>query len=434
MKKVLIETYGCTLNRADSDMMGTIIEDNGFEVKHGRLGKESECDYVVVNTCTVKKPTEQKIIERLRLMNGMGKRLIVTGCMASANADIIKSVAPGASIVTTGNVAHIHDAINNIENGRDGSFASHGRGDKPLGGTTVDGAISRIPVSEGCLSNCTFCETKFARGPLNSFSEALIVKAVEMNVGNGAKEIELTSQDMGAYGLDRKTNIAGLLGRITDIEGDFKVRVGMLNPEHLGKYIDMLIDAYKSDKVYKFIHLPVQSGSNKVLRDMKRNYTIEEFDAHVAEIRSRIKDISIATDMIVGYPTEAEADHQRSLEFIQRTRPSVTNVSKFSMRHHAPASRLRQLGNMAIKRRTMEMMRTARAVQYSDMQMLAGKIEKVLITEANSKSLVGRDDSYRNVAVSYGEGLKIGDAAEVRVTGNSSVCLFGTALLSRAYN
>ncbi len=422
MAKVLIETYGCTLNQADSEIMESVLSRDGHDVVMGRYDDSVTYDYVIVNTCTVKNPTEQKILDRLTGMNKLGSRLIVTGCMASANSDKISSRVHNPSIVTTANVHRIADAVNDIATGKRAVYDSYARTDKAFYLNPTDSVIAKIPVSEGCLSSCSFCETKFARGPLNSFSENLILKAIETAVRNGAREIELTSQDMGAYGLDRKTNIAELVSAALDIEGSFKIRIGMLNPEHLPRYIDRLIDVYRSANVYKFIHLPVQSGSNKVLQDMNRGYSAEEFRLMTKELRRRVDDISIATDMIVGFPTETEDDFAESMRLISETGLSRINISKFGARPHAKASRMKQLRNEVIKDRSTRMYRLARQVETEALTKVLGKRRRVLLTEIKGASMLARDDSYREIAVS-GSDLKLGESMDVDIYDNTSVCL-----------
>ena len=425
MAKVVIETYGCTLNQADSRIMGRILKENGYEVEYGKY--EGNADYLIVNTCTVKSPTENKIIYRLRKLKGLGKKLIVAGCLASADTQKVINIVPDASIITTSNVNKIADVLKFIESGKNVVIDSYNRIDKLQYGLENSSVIARIPISEGCLSNCSFCETKFARGPLNSFSEELILRAVKNALEQGSKEIELTSQDIGAYGADRKTNIAELLKKVVEVEGSFKVRVGMLNPEHLHKYFDELLEAYKSEKVYKFFHLPVQSGSNKILRDMNRRYTVEDFASYVSEIRKKLN-ASIATDIIVGYPTESEDDFEKSVELIKEIRPEVVNISKFGARPHAPASRLKQLSGKTIKERSIILSRIAREIEFNERNKHIGERRKVLITEKNRKSYTGRDNAYNEIAV-LGQ-VNLGESVEVEITGNSAACFVGVPLKS----
>ncbi len=427
MSKILIETYGCTLNQADSGIMKTLLTLQGHEVTEGKYdSRKQDYDCVIVNTCTVKTPTEQKILHRLKEAKEKGNKLIVTGCMASANKDIIFKTVPNASLLSTSNVSSIAYAVSEIEKGRQVILDKYNSTDKMLfyGMGGAAGTIAKIPISEGCLSSCSFCETKYARGPLNSFSEELIIKAVQTCVNRGAKEIELTSQDTGAYGRDKKTNIAELVSKISGIEGDFKVRIGMLNPEHLNKYFDQLLDTYKSEKIYKFIHLPVQSGSNRVLRDMKRNYTIEEFEGYVKEIKEKVKGIGIETDVIVGYPTESSEDFEQSNDMLERIKPMVTNISKFGSRPHAVASKLKQIGNLEMKKRSTEMARKVRAMQKTEREKLIGSVQKALITENNGTSLLGRNAGYMAIAVN-GSHAKIGSYIDVKITGATSACVIG---------
>ncbi|MDE1860559.1 MAG: tRNA (N(6)-L-threonylcarbamoyladenosine(37)-C(2))-methylthiotransferase [Candidatus Micrarchaeota archaeon] len=429
MPKVRIETYGCTLNQADSDMMERFLGKEGIEAAQTAHLDSRESDFVILNTCTVKNTTEQKTLSRLRKLAKTGTKIIVTGCMASANADLIREAAPLAGIVTTSNIANIGNAVREMELGGVPVYKRYNPIDKAGFYAPQSGAIARIPISEGCLSSCSFCETKFARGPLRSFASENILKAIEMSVGHGAREIELTSQDVGAYGLDRKTDISELLLAAAEIEGDFRIRIGMLNPEHIRGYLDGLIASFRSRKLYRFLHLPVQSGSDRVLASMKRNYTVGEFDAYVRELREKVEGIGIATDIIAGYPTETEEDFGRSLELVRNTRPAVTNMSRFGLRPHAAASRLRQLDSRTIKRRIADLSRTARQVQKEDLSMLVGVKERVLITERNERSLIGRDDSYRTIAINgHSAGVGIGDFIEVETYGNTSVCLFANAI------
>ena len=431
MPKVLIETYGCTLNQADSDIMEDRLRQSNVEVERGTYNpsNSSEYDFVIVNTCTVKKATEQRISDRLGKMRGLGKRLVVTGCMASANPDIIEKVVEEASILSTNNISRISEALREIGNGNRIVYNEARRDDKANYIPLSKSVIARIPVSEGCLSSCSFCETKFARGPLNSFSEELILRAIEMNVRNGAKEIELTSQDMGAYGADKKTNIARLLLKASEIEGEFMLRVGMLNPEHLPKYFDELVDAYKSDKIYKFVHLPVQSGSNIVLEKMGRHYEIEEFVGYVHELRQKVPDISVETDIIVGYPTETEENFKETVEMVKSLKPTVTNISKFGARPHAESSKMRQLRGSIIKERSLRLSKIVKLMQHEEFSKPDGEKLRVLLTEKNDRSLTGRDRSYRAIAVNGIPYERIGSYVDVRIIGNSYACLIGSRVL-----
>ena len=173
---VHIKTYGCTLNQADSELMAGLLTDSGVS-----LASENRSEVVVVNTCTVKTPTQQKILHKIKELESKGKNVVVTGCLASANQALIEKYAPKASIVTTSNIGSITRAVQETILGKKVVINSYSRQDKLALFNGNDSVIAKVPISEGCLSSCSFCETKSARGPLNSFSEDLIVNAVAMS-------------------------------------------------------------------------------------------------------------------------------------------------------------------------------------------------------------------------------------------------------------
>ncbi len=413
--RVSIKTFGCTLNQSDSELMSGLLGNSGIGVSD-----DGHADVTIVNTCTVKKVTEQKILYLLSKLEAQGKHIVVTGCMASANKDKIMKAAPHASIVGTSSIHRIVEAVKSASAEERILLGGHEKTDKLAFFNPSKNVIAKVPVSEGCLSDCSFCETKFARGPLNSFSEGLILKAIELSVRQGAKEIQLTSQDMGAYGLERGTNIAELMHKIAMMDGDFKVRIGMLNPEHLHRYIDDLIDALKCRKFYRFLHLPVQSGSDSVLESMCRHYSSDEFMGYVTAIKKAIPDITLSTDVIVGYPGESDEDFQQTKGLIGAMRPGITNISKFAARPHARASRLEQLDSSVLNSRSTDLYRFTRVIQHSDNSSLIGNSIRILLTEKSDISINGRSDTYKEVMVKDGaEGFRIGSSLVARVYGAS---------------
>ncbi|MCL4372193.1 tRNA (N(6)-L-threonylcarbamoyladenosine(37)-C(2))-methylthiotransferase [Candidatus Marsarchaeota archaeon] len=422
--KVYIETYGCTLNQADSGIISSAMSSNGVEL----CNEESDADVVLLNTCTVKGATQNRIVYRLKELERSGKRMIVTGCMAGANSDIIERYAPSASIATIHNVESMPRIAHEAFSGN--RILALGTGpDSRLDFYAHDGSvIAKVPLSDGCLSSCSFCETKFARGSLHSFDEDMILQAVAYSVRNGAREVDLTAQDTGAYGIDRGTNIARLAERLGSIDGSFKARIGMLNPEHLHRYMDELIDALKSEKLYKFLHLPLQSGSDSVLKAMRRGYTVDAFMGYVKELRKKINGITIETDIIVGYPTETEDDFDMTVSALKDFRPYVTNISKFTKRPHASASQMKQLAPETINERSAELSRLVRSMQAEDRNASIGEIADVLLTEKGPSSLNGRDGSYRQVVMQNGNAgakNKIGDTVAVQIYAATSNALYG---------
>lgn len=381
-------------------------------------------DVVVINTCTVKSATEQKTLYLIDNLARKGKKLVLTGCMAGANRRTLEKHAPEASIVSPSNIGSICDAVESAYSKKKIVMDSYKKTDKLDGFAAQNSIIARIPVSEGCENFCSFCETKFARGPLNSFSEELILKAIERSIVGGAREIQLTSQDMGAYGMDRGTNTARLMERVAEIKGDFKVRVGMLNPDHLWRYIDELIEALQSEKFYKFLHLPIQSGSDPVIRHMGRRCTEQMFESYVKELRKKIRGVSIETDLIVGYPTETDDDFKSTLDFVERVKPDMTNISRFGTREHARASMLKQLKTDVVNERSKALSRKVREVQNGINSELVGSSVDALITEQTSHSTNGRTGSYKQTVLQNACGIGMGDSIRLSVYAASANALY----------
>ena len=355
--RVFIETYGCTFNQSDSDAIAGILALEGFTL----VKCEEDADVILLNTCTVKGATEQKILYKLKRLVGARKRIVVAGCLPEANSNLVKKYAPAAPLLGTNALSHAPEAVQAAFEGRHVEFLG-GKGERLSLPRFHAGAIARIPIADGCLGACTYCQTKLARGNLHSYPIECVVHEVQRCVELGCKEILLTAQDTGAYGLDIKTNLVELLQAVIEIPGDFKVRVGMMNPEHALRMLPGLLSVYESEKIRKFLHIPVQSGSDKVLRDMRRKYAVKDFLKIVKAFRRRFPSIRIATDIIVGYPTETEEDFKKTLNLLEKARFNVVNLSKFTPRPFTQAARLRQLPNQEVKRRSREAAEACRKI------------------------------------------------------------------------
>jgi MiaB-like tRNA modifying enzyme len=428
MKEIFIKTYGCTLNQADSDAIKGILENAGFSVR--TVDNLSEIynpnPTIIINTCTVKRATRQKILYELQKLNGKAN-LIVSGCLASADPSSINKYAPKASIVTAPNISRINEAVDYAEHGIKANFDDYKKIDRLSFFSPQASAIARIPLGDGCLSNCSFCETKRARGPLNSFSPELVIEAIKLSIARGAREIELTSQDTGAYGADIKTDIIKLLEKVDKIDGNFKVRLGMMNPEFIKHFGSRLCELLQRDHFYRFVHLPVQSGSDNVLKDMRRQYTAEEAMHAIEMLRSHVNGISIETDIIVGFPTESDSNFIETLSFIKDAKPEITNISKFSPMPHTDASKLPQLPYYVVNKRSVELSRLVRSQQLEKNKKFIGSDVDIIITESNSISYNGRTGSYNEVVVKKGNGMQIeiGSNKVVHISSATANALYG---------
>jgi len=409
--KFYIETFGCTANVGDEMKMRAILMKNGHEIVELR-----EAEFVIVNTCTVTKRTELNVIKRLKELKEQDKELIVAGCMAAAQPELVKSIlGDDVKMITP-------SAICNEEQVLD-----------------FDGVIAVIQIAMGCVGRCSYCIVKQARGELRSYEPEKICESVKSVVERGAREIRITSQDCSAYGWDSfGMKLPGLLELITAVKGDFRIRVGMMNPFTIHYILDELLDAFESDKVFKFFHVPVQSGSDKVLIDMKRNYKPTDFVEIVKKIRQRFGYSTICTDFIIGFPTETVDAFSASLKILNLVRPEKVNITRFSPRPGTEASKLKDLLEREKKRRSRIISSLCHEITLTKNTGVVGKSIPVLITEKGKckgkgtgkgenrdVGLIGRDPSYRMVAVNSGLDIQLGEIYLARITEAKSTYLVG---------
>jgi MiaB-like tRNA modifying enzyme len=281
-------------------------------------------------------------------------------------------------------------------------------------------------VAQGCLGNCTYCLTKKARGDLDSFDASSIIDRAKFLIENGAREIYITAQDSGCYGFEKGTNIAELLKEVVAIKGDFMVRVGMMNPDSLESILDEAVSAWRSPKVYKFLHLPVQSGSEKVLKAMGRAYSLSSFKSEVNAFRKVHGRMALATDIITGFPGETEEDHQASIELIKQVRPSIVNVTRFSPRQGTPAAQAKgQVPSRIAKDRSREMTILRFQISKEYYAGFEGEKQKVLITEkGKGDTVISRTKEYAPLVLPA-KGLALGRWVEAEVVGHATTHLLG---------
>ncbi len=420
--KIFIETYGCSANVNDSEIMAGLLNKAGHKID----STAEEADAIIINTCTVKGPTEEKIRRRIRdLSRGSSKRIVIAGCMSEAQTGSVRELFPAAAVVGTHKISEIVDAI-------------EGRTNLAVGGSGVDKAslpklssnkaVSIIQVNEGCLGACTFCITKLARGSTFSYPIGTIRNSVEESVKAGCREVWLTSQDTGTYGLDRRTSLPELLQNVCSVNGDFLVRVGMMNPTLANHLLQPLIGAFKDDKVFKFLHIPLQSGSNQVLAAMKRGYTVETFRKIVAEFRKHLPKITIATDIICGFPTETEDDFNETMAVVEELKPDVVNVSRFWPRPGTAAAGMKRLPDNVVMGRSKKLHALAKEIALERNKQWLGWKGRAVVSEAGKVpgTFVARNFAYKPIVFSGGADL-LGKAIDVELTGAEVTCLKGRA-------
>jgi MiaB-like tRNA modifying enzyme len=417
MARYHIETYGCTSNRGETQQIEQALREGGH---HPADGPES-ADVAILNTCTVLEKTERNMLARAKELDAETPAdLVITGCMALAQGEDFHEASIDAEVL------HWDDVPQHVLNGECPTVT-------PDTETVLNGVVGILPIARGCMSDCSYCITKQATGRIDSPSVEANVEKARALVHAGAKELRITGQDTGVYGWDTNQGtslLPELLDRIcTEIDGEFRVRVGMANPKGLHGVREELAAVFaEHDELYNFIHAPVQSGSDDVLADMRRQHDVGEYLDVVEAFDDALDYWTLSTDFIVGFPTEEPEDHEQSMELLRETRPEKINVTRFSKRPGTDAADMKGLGGQTKKDRSKAMSELKMDLTGQAYEAMVGRESSVLFVEdGTDASLVGYDEAYRQVVVADAEdrGLEVGDVVEVEITSHNTVYAFG---------
>ncbi|MGC9345353.1 MAG: tRNA (N(6)-L-threonylcarbamoyladenosine(37)-C(2))-methylthiotransferase [Candidatus Bathyarchaeales archaeon] len=426
--QVFIKSFGCSTNLADGEVLAGCLADAGYKL----VETVEAADTVIYNTCAVKGPTENRIIEVLKRIP-VGKKLVVAGCLPLINFERLCKEVRFDGVVGPAAGDKIVDVVRRVLNGERVVALEGAVNAKPsleLPRLRLNSVIGIIPVNYGCLGSCAYCCVVFARGRLRSYSIQEIVERVKKDVASGVREFWITSQDTACYGRDIGTNLAELLKALCDIEGDFRIRVGMMTPNLAKNILEDLIQAFQSEKIFKFIHLPVQSGDDQVLKRMRRFYSIEDFKSIVNVFRASFPEITIATDVICGFPGETEEAFEKTLRLIEEVKPDIVNVSKFFARPRTVAAEMREdsVPFPEIKHRSGLAAKLAKKVAFERNQRWVGWTGEVFVDEAGKVpgSWVGRNFAYKPVVLrNAGSNDLIGKTLHVKVVNAFTTYLEG---------
>ncbi|WP_373190004.1 tRNA (N(6)-L-threonylcarbamoyladenosine(37)-C(2))-methylthiotransferase [Halolamina sp.] len=414
MARYHIETYGCTSNRGESRQIESALRDAG----HYRVDGPKAADVAILNSCTVVEKTGRNMLRRAEELAEETADLIVTGCMALAQGQEFDEAGLDAQVLHWDEVP---EAVTN------GECPTPGPGVEPV----LDGVIGILPIARGCMSNCSYCITKQATGRIDSPSIEENVEKARALVHAGAKELRVTGQDTGVYGWDDgERDLPELLDRICNIEGEFRVRLGMANPGGIHGIREELADVFaRNEKLYTFIHAPVQSGSNEVLEEMRRQHRVDKFLEIIETFDTKLDHWTLSTDFIVGFPTETDADHEQSMALFRETRPEKVNITRFSKRPGTDAAEMKGLGGQTKKDRSKAMSELKHEIVAEAYEELIGTTREVLVVEEGTgDSVKCRDSAYRQLIVQNAteHDLEPGEFAEVEVTSHQTVYGFAT--------
>lgn len=423
MKTVFIETKGCMHNRANSESTCSFLEQAGFEVfgisKESSTEKNLElADIIIFNTCTVKNPTEDAFFSRLKNVRETypNKIIIVTGCIPQASPD-----DPRLKNVACLGIDQQHNIAQFIQKTQNNS-CKHS-----LQRTTTyhractltqetHPSIHILPILNGCLGNCAYCKTKHARGQLKSRQQEDILQEVDKALQKNKSELWLVSEDNGAWGKDFHTNqtfpqLIELIAQRCEQDQKEKqkqhpcmIRIGMCNPQYVKEYLPELITLFQKHAcLFKFLHIPLQAGSNSVLKTMNRKYSVQDVLFCCEKLRKEFSDFSISTDIICGFPTESDFDWSQTIAALEQMKCNAINISKFYPRKGTPATKLQLITTDIVKSRSRELTSWFANQNYN--KNYEGKVVPMLVSEIKNNSIqntiqaIGRTTNYRQVII-----------------------------------
>ncbi|KAI9024693.1 hypothetical protein DFJ74DRAFT_52129 [Hyaloraphidium curvatum] len=431
---IYVKTYGCSHNRSDSEVMAGLLSREGYDVVLDDDEGREDSDLWLINSCSVKNPSELAFVKEIERAKESGKRVVLAGCVSQHSPrdprwnglsvvgvqQIDRVVEVVEETLKGGSVQLVRERTEDVVESQpsDAELADHGQieatsksGKRKAGGAPLDlpkirrnPLIEVVPINTGCLNSCTYCKTKFARGNLGSYEPRAILDRIEQVIGEGVVEIWLTSEDTGAYGLDIGTNIAELLESITGIldhHPHVRLRVGMTNPPYIVDHLERISAVLNHPGVFAFLHIPVQSGSDSILERMKRLYSAAEFCRVCDSLLGSVPGITIATDVICGFPGETEEDHRETVELVRRYSFPILHISQFYPRPGTPAARMVPVVPQSVKKdRTREITQVFEA--FRPYEALVGHtIRAVLVTDRahDGVKLIGHDKSYTQILV-----------------------------------
>jgi len=420
--KIYVKTFGCSFNQADTQIMKGILNEHGFNI----VDNQERADVIIINTCYVKTPTQERVTHVIKHLQKKfpNKKLIVAGCMTEIDPKRLKKIASKISWIGPHRIKHIVDVVNDTLEGKIVRSVGEGKDVKVTLPKMKDNPlIDIVQICEGCSGYCSYCCTRLARGKLFSYPLDSIVNELKQSLKNGYKEFWITAQDTSAYNFNG-LRLPDLLNEITKINGKFFIRVGMMNPTHIKNDVNKLIESYKSEKVFKFLHLPVQSGSNRVLKMMNRDYKAEDFKNIVKIFRKKFPLSTISTDIIAGFPEESNEDFKKTIDLMKEVKPDIVNVSKFGARPGTKAAKMKQLSRKIINDRTRKIVRVLEKIKLENNKKWLNWKGEVLIDETGKKGgMIGKNFAYKPILMKG----KLGNFYKVKINKIGPRTLVGLA-------
>ncbi|XP_015710241.1 threonylcarbamoyladenosine tRNA methylthiotransferase isoform X1 [Coturnix japonica] len=402
IQKIWIRTWGCSHNNSDGEYMAGQLAAYGYKI----TDNSAEADLWLLNSCTVKNPAEDHFRNSIKKAQEANKKVVVAGCVPQAQPrqDYLK----GLSIIGVQQIDRVVEVVEETIKGHSVRLLGQKKDNgKRLGGARLDlpkirknPLIEIISINTGCLNACTYCKTKHARGDLASYPIEELVDRAKQSFQEGVCEIWLTSEDTGAYGRDIGTDLPTLLWKLVEaIPEGAMLRLGMTNPPYILEHLEEMAKILNHPRVYAFLHIPVQSASDSVLMDMRREYCVADFRRVVDFLKEKVPGITIATDIICGFPGETDEDFQETMKLVEQYKFPSLFINQFYPRPGTPAAKMHQVPAAVKKQRTKDLSRLFHS--YNPYDHKVGERQRVLVTEESfdSNYYVAHNPFYEQVLV-----------------------------------
>lgn len=405
---VALHTLGCKLNFAETSTIGNEFLKNGFSV----VDINDKADVYVFNTCTVTENAEKECRQLVRraLRTNPEAYVIVTGCYAQLRPDEISAIDGVDTVLGNNEKFEIFSILKDFnKKGLSCIYVSPNDNLNYFGKASSTDADSRtrayFKIQDGCDYKCTFCTIPLARGKSRSMEPDLVIKEFTNLINQGYKEVILTGVNVGDYGKNVDTNFYKILKRLVNINGDFRIRISSIEPNLL---TDEIIDlTSSSDKICNHFHIPLQSGSNTILKSMQRRYKVDDYRKVILKLKNRIPDVGIGVDVIVGYPGETDKEFMETYNFLLDLPILYLHVFTYSERPDTKAVLLEQSITPSERKRRNNMLRILsdkKKTQFYN-EMVGKQLEVLFETKAEDGMIKGFSSNYVRVQNKFDEGL-----------------------------
>jgi tRNA-2-methylthio-N6-dimethylallyladenosine synthase len=453
-RKLFIESYGCQMNFADSEVVASILAQDGFNTTN----KLEEADLVLVNTCSIRDKAEQTVRKRLQKYNAVKRdinpkmKVGVLGCMAERLKEKFLDEEKIVDLVVGPDAyKDLPNLISDVDDGRNAVNVLLSKEETYADISPVrlqsNGVTAFVSITRGCDNMCTFCVVPFTRGRERSRDPQSILSEITDLISKGYKEVTLLGQNVDSFlwyggGLKKDfknasemqkataVDFAKLLDMVALANPKLRIRFSTSNPQDMS--LEVIHTMAKHKNICKHLHLPVQSGSNRILKEMNRQHTREEYMELTDTIYKIIPEIAMSQDMIIGFPTETEEDHQDTLDLINHVKYDYGFMFSYSERPGTLAGRKMEddVPFETKKRRLQEVIDTQRAIGHEQLKKHLGKIEEVLIEKTSKKSdahWAGRN-TQSNMIIFPKENYNVGDFVDVKINDCTTATFLGEAV------